>query len=58
MNKAEQGDILRISGINWPVIVVSNNHFNTIGEAIVSGFPPRREKYRDILPVNMYVMWI
>ena len=35
MNKAEQGDILRISGINWPVIVVSNNHFNTIGEAIV-----------------------
>jgi mRNA-degrading endonuclease toxin of MazEF toxin-antitoxin module len=35
MNKAEQGDILRSSGINWPVIVVSNNHFNTIGEAIV-----------------------
>ena len=35
MIRAEQGDILRISGINWPVIVVSNDHFNQIGEAIV-----------------------
>ena len=35
MIRAEQGDILRVSGINWPVIVVSNNHFNQIGEAIV-----------------------
>ena len=28
MLRAEQGDILRVSGISWPVIVVSNNHFN------------------------------
>ncbi len=35
MLRAEQGSILRISGINWPVIVVSNDHFNAIGEAIV-----------------------
>ena len=35
MLRAEQGDILRVSGISWPVIVVSNNHFNQIGEAIV-----------------------
>ncbi len=35
MLKAEQGDILRISGITWPVIVVSNDHFNRIGEVIV-----------------------
>ena len=33
--RAEQGDILRVSGVSWPVIVVSNNHFNAIGEAIV-----------------------
>ncbi len=35
MLKAEQGDILRVNGINWPVIVVSNNRFNEIGEVIV-----------------------
>ena len=35
MLRAEQGSILRVSGINWPVIVVSNDHFNAIGEAIV-----------------------
>ena len=35
MNCAEQGDILQVSGISWPVIVVSNDHFNAIGEAIV-----------------------
>ena len=35
MVKAEQGSILRVSGINWPVIVVSNDHFNAIGEAVV-----------------------
>ena len=35
MTGAEQGDILRINGINWPVIVVSNDHFNAIGEAVV-----------------------
>ena len=35
MLRAEQGSILRVSGISWPVIVVSNDHFNQIGEAIV-----------------------
>ncbi len=35
MLRAEQGSILRVSGISWPVIVVSNDHFNAIGEAIV-----------------------
>ncbi len=35
MLRAEQGTILRIDGIKWPVIVVSNDHFNAIGEAIV-----------------------
>ena len=35
MIKAEQGDILRINGIGWPVIVVSNDHFNAIGESVV-----------------------
>ena len=35
MLKVEQGDILRVNGINWPVIVVSNNRFNEIGEVIV-----------------------
>ncbi len=32
---AEQGDLLRISGITYPVIVVSNNYFNGSGKAIV-----------------------
>ena len=35
MLRAEQGSILRVDGIKWPVIVVSNDHFNEIGEAIV-----------------------
>ena len=35
MIKVEQGDILRISGITLMVIVVSNDHFNQIGEAVV-----------------------
>ena len=35
MIRADQGDILRVSGISWPVIVVSNDHFNKIGEAVV-----------------------
>ncbi len=35
MLRAEQGSILRIHGISWPVIVISNDHFNAIGEAIV-----------------------
>ena len=35
MNTVEQGDLLRISGLNYPVIVVSNNFFNQSGKAVV-----------------------
>ena len=33
--KTEQGDLLRVNGLIYPVIVVSNNFFNTSGKAIV-----------------------
>ena len=33
--KIEQGDLLRVSGLTYPVIVVSNSFFNTSGKAIV-----------------------
>ena len=35
MARVEQGDLLRISGIGFPVIVVSGNFFNQSGKAIV-----------------------
>lgn len=35
MVRAEQGDLLRLSGLSFPVIVVSNNYFNDSGKAIV-----------------------
>ena len=35
MAAAEQGDLLKVSGINYPVIVVSCNFFNHSGKAIV-----------------------
>ena len=35
MLKAEQGDILRVGGLQFPVMVVSNNFFNESGKAIV-----------------------
>ncbi len=35
MQCAEQGDLLKISGIKYPVIVVSNDFFNRSGKAIV-----------------------
>ena len=35
MRMAEQGDILKVAGLSWPVLVVSNNCFNEIGEALV-----------------------
>lgn len=34
MLKAEQGDILKIVGLSWPVLVISNNRFNEIGEVL------------------------
>lgn len=33
--KIEQGDLLHVSGLSYPVIVVSNNFFNASGKAIV-----------------------
>ena len=35
MQKIEQGDILKVGGLKYPVIVVSNNFFNESGKAIV-----------------------
>lgn len=35
MGKIEQGDLLRVSGLNYPVIVVSNDFFNESGKAVV-----------------------
>lgn len=35
MAAVEQGDLLKVEGIQHPVIVVSNNFFNESGKAIV-----------------------
>ena len=35
MQRIEQGDLLKVSGLQYPVIVVSNNFFNESGKAIV-----------------------
>ena len=35
MAAIEQGDLLKVEGIQHPVIVVSNNYFNQSGKAIV-----------------------
>ena len=35
MQTIEQGDILKVIGLKYPVIVVSNNFFNESGKAIV-----------------------
>lgn len=31
----KQGELLRVDGLRWPVVVVSNDFFNTSGKAIV-----------------------
>ena len=36
----EQGDLLRVGGIKWPVIVVSNNFFNASGRVIACPILP------------------
>ena len=41
MQPVEQGDILRVNGINPPVIVVSNNFFCRSGNAIVCPLFPK-----------------
>ena len=48
MIKAEQGSILRVNGINWPVIVVSNDHFNTIGEVVVCPIACEHVRHVDL----------
>ena len=53
MIRAEQGDILRVSGINWPVIVVSNNRFNDIGEAVVCPIMPDIARNALHLPIRV-----
>lgn len=35
MMAVEQGDLLRVEGLKYPVIVVSNNFFNQSGKAVV-----------------------
>lgn len=35
MKKVEQGDLLKVGGLVYPVMVVSNNFFNESGKAIV-----------------------
>ena len=35
MHEIRQGDVLRIGGLSYPVIVVSNNFFNESGRVIV-----------------------
>ena len=35
MRKIEQGDLLKVEGLKYPVIVVSNNFFNGSGKAVV-----------------------
>ena len=36
----EQGDLLRVGGIKWPVIVVSNNFFNESGRVVACPILP------------------
>ena len=61
MTKVEQGDLLRVGGIPFPVIVVSNNFFNESGKAIVcpimkNAVPgPLHIELRDC-PVEGYVL--
>ena len=35
MQTVEQGDLLKVSGLSYPVMVVSNSFFNESGKAIV-----------------------
>ena len=44
MAEIEQGDLLRVSGITFPVIVVSCNFFNASGKAIVCPVVTSTEK--------------
>ena len=60
MMKAEQGDLLKLTGMAFPVMVVSNNLFNESGTAVVcpvqknAGPGPLHIELKDC-PVEGYV---
>lgn len=61
MQKVEQGDLLKVGGLKYPVIVVSNYFFNESGKAIVCPIVketiegPLHIKLKDC-PVEGYVL--
>ena len=50
MNKAEQGDVLKINSIQYPVVVVSKNFFNASG--LVMACPILPEAVRGPLRIK------
>ena len=61
MQKIEQGDLLKVSGLKYPIIVVSNNYFNESRKAIVCPIVkdaiegPLHIKLKDC-PVDGYIL--
>ncbi len=61
MQKIEQGDLLKVGGLKYPVIVVSNNYFNESRKAIVCPIVkdaiegPLHIKLKDC-PVDGYIL--
>lgn len=61
MQSIQQGDLLKVSGLPYPVMVVSNNLFNSEGKAIVCPIVndakegPLHIKLKDS-PVDGYVL--
>ena len=61
MQTIEQGDLIRVDGLKYPVIVVSNNFFNESGKAIVCPIlknavaGPLHIKLKDV-PLEGYVL--
>ena len=61
MIKAEQGDLLKLTGMTFPVMVVSNNLFNESGTAVVcpvqkNAVPGPLHIELNNCPVEGYVM--
>lgn len=48
----EQGDVLKVEGINFPVVVVSNNRTNTSNQVIVCPIMQTTDKYTLIVPID------
>ena len=61
MQKIEQGDLLKVGGLKYPVIVVSNNYFTESRKAIVCPIVkdaiegPLHIKLKDC-PVDGYIL--